>query len=115
LGLLVAAGLVERRFSVRLRGVGDSRAVAARFRFTGQAGLIEALEPALAEAWDLWGKEGNNVYVESSDGEGEWRLTDQGEQAAQEAARGEVDYLTTFLRTPRACQAWKCFCPPRQV
>jgi hypothetical protein len=100
LGLLVSVGLIERRLSVRFRGVGDTRAVEARFRFTGQAGLIEALEPALAESWGLWGKEGNKVYVEPGDGAGEWRLTDLGEQAAGEAARGDIDFLRTFLRTP---------------
>ena len=53
LGLLVAGGLVERRVSLHLRGVGDSRVVAVRFRFFGQAGLVQALEPALRESWEV--------------------------------------------------------------
>lgn len=103
LGLLVQGGLVERRLSLRLRAVGDERAVAVRFRFTGQAGLAQAMEPGLAEAWDLWEatwKEGKKVYVEPPEGEGEWRLTDQGEDAAQQLADGDADYLHDFLRTP---------------
>jgi hypothetical protein len=105
LGLLVAGGLVERRLSMRLRAVGDKRAVAIRFRFTGQAGLAQAVEPALAEAWALWEaawKAGRKVYVEPSEGEGEWRLTDQGE-LAEKCRVGDLDdvrYLRDFLRTP---------------
>jgi hypothetical protein len=100
LGLLVAGGPVERRVCLRLRGIGDSKAVAVRFHFTGQAGLVQALEPALRESWELWGRNGGKVYVEPCNGEGEWRLTDQGEQAAQEARSGNTAYLKDFLRTP---------------
>jgi hypothetical protein len=104
LGLLVNCGLVERRLSLRLRAAGDKRAVDMSFRFTGQNGLAQAVEPALAEAWALceaaW-KAGQKVYVEWPDrAEGEWRLTDQGETAAHEAAGGDVEYLRDFLRTP---------------
>ncbi len=105
LGLLVAGGLVERRLSMLLRAVGDGRAVAIRFRFTGQAGLAQAVEPALAEAWALWEaawKAGRKVYAEPSEGEGEWRLTDQGELAEKCRVGGldDVRYLRDFLRTP---------------
>ena len=105
LGLLVAGGLVERRLSLRLRAVGDTRVVAVRFRFTGQAGLAQATEPALAEGWALWEaawKAGQEVYVEPSEGEGEWRLTEQGE-LAEKGSRGDRDdvrYLRDHLRTP---------------
>ncbi len=105
LGLLVTGGLVERRLSLRLRAVGDKRAVAIQFRFTGQAGLAQALEPALAEAWALWEtawNSGRKVYVEPVEGEGEWRLTDQGELAekSRRGDRDDVRYLRDFLRTP---------------
>jgi len=103
LGLLVAGGLVERRISMRLRVVGDKRAVAIRFRFTGQGGLAEAVEPGLAEAWNLWEqtwREGKRVYAEPGEGDGEWRLTDQGQEARQQLAHGEVGYLRDYLRTP---------------
>lgn len=100
LSLLTAAGLVECRFAVRFRSVGDQRVVATRFRFTGEAGLIDAVDPALAEAWTLWGQLGTKVYVEPGDDVGEWRLTEYGEQAAQEAANGDTLYLNDWLRTP---------------
>jgi len=103
LGLLVAGGFVERRISLHLRAVGDDRVVAIRFRFSGQAGLPEALEPALAEAWDLWQatwREGKKVYVEPPQGEGEWRLTGNGEKAVQQIADCDTVYLRDFLRTP---------------
>jgi hypothetical protein len=102
-GVLVAAGLVERRLSMRLRMAADRRAVAVHFRFTGQAGLARALDPAFTEAWALWGaawNAGKKVYAEAPEGEGEWRLTDQGEAEAGEAAPGEVADLRDFLRTP---------------
>lgn len=103
LELLVAAGLVEHRFSLRLRSPGDKQAVAARVRFTGEGGLIKGFEPALAEAWALWEAAwdaGRGVYVEPADERDEWRLTEHGEQAAAEAASGDVRYLRNFLRTP---------------
>ena len=103
LGLLVAGGLVERKLPMRLRSVGDERVVAISFRFTGQAGLAQAMEPGLAEAWDLWEKawkEGKKTYVESPGDAGEWRLTADGQGAARQLAEGKVRYLYDFLRTP---------------
>ncbi len=103
LGLLVACGLVERRLTLRLRCAGDERAVLVSFRFTGQEGLAQALEPPLAEACALWAeawKTGRKVYTELSNGQGQWRLTDCGEDAVQEIARGDMEYLQDVLRTP---------------
>ncbi len=102
LGLLVTGGLVELKVPFLLCGVGDKQAVAVRFRFFGRDGLAQALEPALKEAWVLWGEhyQPGNVYVASSGDKQAWRLTEYGEEAAQEIARGEIDYLQDFLRTP---------------
>ena len=103
LGLLVAGGLVERRVRLRLRATGKSEAVECTLQFHGQAGLAQATEPAAAEAWALWGLNQAakpQVYVEWPDGAGEWRLTDQGTTAQDEANRGETIYLRDFLRTP---------------
>ncbi len=103
LGLLVAADLVERRVVVGLRTVGDGRTIQIRFRFSGQQGLAQALEPGLAEAWSLWEKtwgEGKKVYAEPPEEAGNWRLTDQGELAVQDQVKGDVRYLRDVLRTP---------------
>jgi len=104
LGLLTGAGLVERRVRMRLRAAGKPEAVDLTLQFYGQAGLAQASEPGIAEAWRMWGMahetERPHVYVEWPDGAGEWRLTDQGTTAQDEANRGETTYLRDFLRTP---------------
>jgi len=105
LGLLVAAGLVERRLCLRLRAVGKKRAVEVRFRFSGETGLAQAMEPGLAESWSRWETHltaGRKVYVEWPEGEGEWRLTDMGEQAEKDrqGSLADVQGLRHFLRRP---------------
>ena len=48
--LLVGAGLVERRSSIRLGMAGQGEAIEATVAVTGEAGLLQAIEPLLAES-----------------------------------------------------------------
>lgn len=51
---LVGAGLVERRNTIRLDMAGQGEAFEATIAVTGEAGLLQAIEPVLAESWIRW-------------------------------------------------------------
>jgi hypothetical protein len=86
--LLVAAGLVERRFRVRLQMLSHPTIYEATLAVTGEAGFVDAMKPLTATAWKDW----RDAYQVWKDGEhadapavhcesvrpDEWRLTDQG-------------------------------------
>jgi len=85
---LVAAGLVERRNTVRLDMAGQNEGFEATIAMTGEAGLLQAIEPALAESWSRWsgaiedwrrrtGAASRPFRVTKIGGD-EWRLTEHG-------------------------------------
>lgn len=86
--LLVGAGLVERRSSIRLGMAGQGEAIEATVAVTGEAGLLQAIEPLLAESWSRWsaaidqwrrGSEGAiRPFRVTKVGGDEWRLTEHG-------------------------------------
>lgn len=86
--LLVGAGLVERRNTIRLGMAGQSEAIEATIAVTGEAGLLQAIEPVLAESWTRWSaaidewRRGSGGAVRpfrvTKVGGDEWRLTEHG-------------------------------------
>lgn len=86
--LLVAAGLVERRFTLRVEMAGNPGVIEATLAATGEGGLAEALDPILAEMWSRWGsafKAWKASEAASASpirftqcGPDEWRLTEFG-------------------------------------
>lgn len=94
--LLVAAGLVERRFGLRLEMAGRGEVIEAKLAASGEYGLVEALDPVLAEIWTKWGdsfvewKSGETAsstpFRITRSGSDEWRLTEFGVMA-----RGDLD------------------------
>lgn len=85
---LVGAGLVERRNTVRLDMAGQNEAFEATIAVTGEAGLLMAIEPVLAESWSRWsgaiddwrrrtGAASRPFRVTKVGGD-EWRLTEHG-------------------------------------
>ena len=95
--LLVAAGLVERRFGLQLEMAGRGEVVEAKLAATGEYGLVEAFDPVLAEIWTKWGdsfvqwKSGeassSTPFRITRSGSDEWRLTEFGVMA-----RGDLDF-----------------------
>ncbi|MGV6814302.1 MAG: hypothetical protein ACWA5W_04730 [Phycisphaerales bacterium] len=94
--LLVAAGLVERRISVKGEFVGQAPAIEFTIDVTGEYGIIEAMEPVAAEMWTKWGPAfeswkasdagGTTPFRFTRPGSDRWRLTDHGVMA-----RGDLD------------------------
>lgn len=85
---LVGAGLVERRNTLRLDMAGQNEAFEATIAVTGEAGLLMAIEPVLAESWSRWsgaiddwrrrtGAASRPFRVTKVGGD-EWRLTEHG-------------------------------------
>ena len=85
---LVEAGLVERRNTLRLDMAGQNEAFETTIVVTGEAGLLMAIEPALAESWSRWsgaiddwrrrtGAASRPFRVTKIGGD-EWRLTEHG-------------------------------------
>jgi hypothetical protein len=105
--LLTGAGLVERRFSIRLSLIGHQMQIEAKASATGEHGLIEAMEPVLRKAWDAWA----DFYKEHAEGPEEerptffceqtgpesWRLTDQGALALQDIEAGDTKVVLDFV------------------
>lgn len=105
--LLVAAGRVERRISLRLRLFGHPTAVEATFTATGEYGVVEALERLAAGVWDEW----RDVYEKRRAGElkeapafhcerigrEQWRLTAEGIQARQDVDAGQLKMVLDFV------------------
>jgi len=54
--LLAAARLVERRISVKGEFAGQAPAIEFTIDVTGEYGIVEAMEPLVAEMWTKWGR-----------------------------------------------------------
>lgn len=106
LSLLTAAGMAERRitFSVRLAGRDD--AVRATIEATGESGLAMALESLVTDLFARWGEDWRKLREQTGDrpsfvvqrDEEEWRLTDQGDLACRDLARGDSAPIDFVLR-----------------
>lgn len=85
---LVGAGLVERRNTIRLDMAGQNEGFEATIAVTGEAGLLQAIEPALAESWSRWSRAiedwrrrtgaASRPFRVTKIGGDEWRLTEHG-------------------------------------
>ena len=103
LALLVAAGMVEQRWSFRLRMFGHPVVVEATATVTGEYGAVEALERVAAGVWEQWGqawqermkgptKDAPAFHCERI-GREQWRLTADGIRAREDL---ETDAATVF-------------------
>ncbi len=107
LRLLTAGGMVERRFSFRLRLIGHADAVEATVTATGAGGLAEAFEPVLKAAWQAWageylkGRAGapqdQPTFHCERIGAEEARLTADGQQARADIEAGKARTVLDFL------------------
>lgn len=107
LTLLVAAGMVERRFEIRLRMINHPVVMTAKATITGEAGLAEALAPLVAAVWQEW----REPFEQWKQGEtrdtppfhcqrvglDEWRLTGDGVQARTDLANGDTRTVLDFV------------------
>lgn len=104
---LVAAGMVERRFQIRLGMLDNDVLVEAACTATGENGLVEALEKLVAAMWREWQKqyetwrqgdtpETSPFYCQQME-PNKWRLTEQGELARRDIARGEETTPVDFI------------------
>ncbi|RME96018.1 MAG: hypothetical protein D6773_17725, partial [Alphaproteobacteria bacterium] len=94
--LLVAAGLVERRIGVRGEFAGQAPAIEFTIDATGEYGIVDALDPVVAEMWTKWGPafeawkagdaKNSTPFRFTRTGLDRWRLTEQGV-----IARGDLD------------------------
>ncbi|GAB4384140.1 MAG: hypothetical protein Kow0022_05840 [Phycisphaerales bacterium] len=89
--LLVAAGLVERRIGVRGEFAGQAPAIEFTIDATGEYGIVEALDPVVAEMWTKWGPafeawkagdaKNSTPFRFTRTGLDRWRLTESGVMA----------------------------------
>ncbi|MBN1508629.1 MAG: hypothetical protein JW955_17410 [Sedimentisphaerales bacterium] len=105
--LLVAAGMVERRTTFRLRLFGHPVAAEATITVTGEYGAVEALERLAAGVWEEW----RDAYEKRCAGElkkapafhcerigrEQWRLTAEGIQGRQDVDAGELKMVLDFV------------------
>ncbi|MBI1367147.1 MAG: hypothetical protein GC162_00685 [Planctomycetes bacterium] len=105
---LTGAALVERRFTVRLSLIGHPIRLDVTATATGEYGLVEAMEPVLRQACELWA----DFYKENSTtGPGDkprffceqtqphqWRLTSEGVQAQQDLTEGHAKRVLDFVQ-----------------
>lgn len=107
LGLLTAAGMVERRFSIRLSLIGHPAQITVTATATGDHGLAEAMEPVLRKAWDAWQEfwsarreapeeQRPKVFCEKAGSE-MWRLTRNGVLARQDLDSGNSKCVLDFV------------------
>jgi hypothetical protein len=105
--LLVAAGMVERRTTFRLRLFGHPVAAEATITVTGEDGAVEALERLAAGVWEEWRdayekrragelKEAPAFHCERI-GREQWRLTAEGVQGRQDVDAGELKMVLDFV------------------
>ena len=108
ISLLTGAGLVERKFSLRLSLIGHPVRIELTAVMTGEGGLAQAMEPALHKAWSVWA----DFYREHHGGSEEerptffaektapqmWRLTGEGVSATGDIAKGERGLVLDFVR-----------------
>lgn len=102
--LLVAAGMVERRFTIRLRLFGHDQVIEGTIAATGEYGMVEAMEHLAAGAWQDWRSTfeqrppGAPAFHSERIGREEWRLTSDGIQARADALSGEPAAFDFILR-----------------
>jgi hypothetical protein len=107
LAFLTAAGMVERRFRIRVGTVNSDVLVEATCTATGENGLFEALEKLVAAMWHEWQKvyenwrqgdtsETSPFYCQQMEPQ-EWRLTEQGELARRDIAGGDETTPVDFV------------------
>jgi len=112
--LLVAAGLVERRIGVRGEFAGQAPAIEFTIDATGEYGVVEALDPVVAEMWTKWGPafeawrasdaKDSTPFRFTRTGLDRWRLTEQGVLARgdldiQAPSEGAAAFVGSFQRT----------------
>jgi len=107
LNLLTAAGLVERRFALRLSLLGHPVCIEATITATGEYGLAEAGEPVVSAAWQAWAE----AYQQQKDeqtgarprfhcermGPEMARLTDQVQLALKDVQAGKEAMVLDFV------------------
>jgi len=112
--LLVAAGLVERRIGVRGEFAGQAPAIEFTIDATGEYGVVEALDPVVAEMWTKWGPafeawrasdaKDSTPFRFTRTGLDRWRLTEQGVLARgdldiQAPSEGAAAFVGSYQRT----------------
>ncbi len=107
LRLLTAAGMVERRFSMRLSLIGHPVRIDVTATATGDHGLAEAMGPVLRKSWDAWQEFWNThrdgpedrrpkVFCEKTEPE-MWRLTEDGVLAKKDLDTGKVKTVLDYV------------------
>ena len=112
--LLVAAGLVERRIGVRGEFVGEGPTIEFTIEATGEYGLVDALDPVVAEMWTKWGPafeawkasdaKASTPIRFTRTGFDRWRLTEFGVMARgdldiEAPSQGAAAFVGSFQRT----------------
>ncbi len=105
--LLTAAGMIERRATLRLRMFGHSVAAEATITLTGEGGFAEAMKYVLADMWSDWHeiferyKSGEEKDAPASHceriGKEQWRLTTQGVVARHDLDTGGQSMVFDFV------------------
>ena len=104
---LTAAGMIERRLTIRLVASGHPLVVEATITCTGQGGLSQALEYVLADTWNDW----RDTFGERRSGDlkdapmfhcqrigkEQWRLTADGVQARRNLDAGQSSRVFDFV------------------
>lgn len=105
--LLVAAGMVERRFELRLRMINHPLAMTAQATATGEGGGAAALDRLVAGLWHEW-RESYEQWRQSETrdsvpfvceriGKDEWRLTREGVLARGDLSNGSADTVFEYV------------------
>ncbi|MBM4097974.1 MAG: hypothetical protein FJ261_14550 [Planctomycetes bacterium] len=107
LSALAAAGMIERRVTLRLRMIGHPVAVEATITLTGETGLAQAMQFVLADIWTDW----REAYERHRSGElkdspishcerigvEQWRLTAEGVVARNDLNAGDATTVIDFV------------------
>ena len=104
---LVAAGMVERRGSFRLRMLNHPLTIDATWSATGESGFSEAVSAVADAMWNEWSGPWQ-TWQDSHPGNGqpfqvetlvsdEWRLTDQGVIARSDIEQGDPGRVFQFV------------------
>lgn len=105
--LLTAAEMIERRINLRLKLAGAPGSIDAQIVVTGEYGLAQALDPALAEGWALWSEIFNKRKADPSGPPVKFvivrtkieqmRLTRYGILAVKDIGSGQQDRVLDFV------------------
>jgi hypothetical protein len=105
--LLTAAGMIERRVTLRLRMAGQPVTVEATITLTGETGLAQAMQFLLKDTWKDWReafekqlgsepKDEPSFHCERVGNE-QWRLTADGVLARSDLKKGNVTTVLDFV------------------